>query len=68
MGLLELAGEAGRRHDIAGAPDRPAALWPSVVNTVSQRPEALPDSVFLLTVTVSDPQGPAAPGDKSETK
>ena len=37
----EGADEARRRHDIAGAPDADRPLSPCVINTVSQRPEAI---------------------------
>jgi len=47
MGLLELAGEAGRRHDIAGrpAPERP--LSPCVISTVAHSPEAIAAAAWV---------------------
>jgi hypothetical protein len=41
IGLLELAGEAGGRHDIAGAPDAGAAALAMGDHTVSHSPEAI---------------------------
>src|SRR5216683_6952214 len=41
IGLLELAGEAGRRHDVAGAPDARATALAMGVQYVSHSPEAI---------------------------
>jgi hypothetical protein len=61
IGLLELAGVAGRREDIPSVSDAGAALSPCLINTVSQSPEAIAAAAWRTWIMDEQPPPTAVP-------